>query len=526
MPTPPGHTMPKSNYNAVYDFELMPYALGDVLTWNVQTAIRCEAGGHERVDAYICMDERRPASIFQSDLVTIDNYGLFISELFGAFGTHPKPGGIFIFRRREDMLARLSALATDDASNSEELASYERAIAANDRDDATIAYFSKYTKSHEHINEFAAKHGRIPLLNASMGCEPDVNGLIANRFHGKHLVVVHMRLRRLDAGYGGDNTYQRDSDFLEWYEFLREAGKKHPNIVFITVGRLQEKPLDILKLPNVISLRTLGLGLGHELTMMLKSDLFIGSSSGFAAMANFSETPYFITKMGPESCKAYQIAYGNERLPFATNKQFLVYEPETRELLMRLLERGLEGNSPRGGIPTQPSDDTIDVRSWEWESAKWLFPGATTCRLFTDENYSDKETAFLVWPNVQRAKAAWRNGNPDAAWTILNRIAISFPRLCEKFPEYLRLKAKLALERNDLETQRSCNAHLDKLAANAKRPGRLHRTLLRYLHWLFPTQRLLKRAWQRKHRIPGKLLHTMRAALRQMTAHKVRRQTS
>ena len=57
---------------------------------------------------------------------------------------------------------------------------------------------------------------------------------------------------------------------------------------FVVVGRLQEKPLELLRLPNVISLRTLGLGLGHELTLMLRCDLFIGTSSGFAAMANFS----------------------------------------------------------------------------------------------------------------------------------------------------------------------------------------------------------------------------------------------
>ena len=38
----------RGNYCAVYDFELMPYALGDVLTWNVQTAIRCEEAGPRR----------------------------------------------------------------------------------------------------------------------------------------------------------------------------------------------------------------------------------------------------------------------------------------------------------------------------------------------------------------------------------------------------------------------------------------------------------------------------------------------
>ena len=71
--------MTARTYCAVYDFELMPYALGDVLTWNVQTAIRCEELGRDRVDTYICMDDRHPASIYQKDLVTAENSHLFFN---------------------------------------------------------------------------------------------------------------------------------------------------------------------------------------------------------------------------------------------------------------------------------------------------------------------------------------------------------------------------------------------------------------------------------------------------------------
>ena len=95
-------------YCAVYDFELMPYALGDVLTWNVQTAIQCEEIGRERVDAYICLDERHPSNLYQRDLVTAENSGLFFNELFGAFGTHPRLGNLHYYRSREALLERLN----------------------------------------------------------------------------------------------------------------------------------------------------------------------------------------------------------------------------------------------------------------------------------------------------------------------------------------------------------------------------------------------------------------------------------
>jgi hypothetical protein len=494
-------------YCAVYDFELMPYALGDVLTWNVQTAIRCEQAGRERVDILICMDERHPASIYQRDLVSAKNCGLFYNELHGAFATHPKLGNILLFRRREELLAHLRAAAREDAANEESLRDYELALSRSGDDDALIEYFTKYLHSHDRINAFAAQHGRIPLLQPSLGTGPDIAGLLERRFPNKRVVAVHTRMRRLDAGYGGEHTYARDSDFLEWYEFLREAGTKHPEVQFILLGRLQEKPLEMLKLDNVANLRLFGLGLGHELTLILQSDLFIGTSSGFAAMANFSTVPYFVTRMTPTSCKAYRIEQGAERLPFAADRQRLVYEPETRELLMRLLEEGLASAPPRPPRPGTGVDPAIDVRSWAWESSQWLYPDASTHRFFRDANFADKETAFLLWPKVREARAAHRAGRSADAWAMLERIGQDFPRLCERFPEYLRLQRDVAVSLDRPQIAEQCDERLTLLAA-ADSTGVL---ASRYVHRFYPAAAWLKWAWSRKHRLPRKLMRLLKA---------------
>jgi hypothetical protein len=502
--------MTSGTYCAIYDFELMPYALGDVLTWNVHSAIRCEQSSLKRVDVFICLDDRFPSSIYQRDYVTAENSGLLFYELFGAFGTHPKLGNLHFYRRREEMLERLHELANGVDEATKSVDEYERTVSARDNNEALIRYFTKYAYSHQAINAFFEEHGKIPLLFPSTGCEPDVASLVTKRFSGKRIVTIHIRHRRVDIGYGGEFSYSRDSDFLEWYEFLREAGQKHPDVQFVALGRLQEKPLELLNLPNVASLRAWGLGLGHELTLMLHSDLFIGASSGFAAMAYFSRIPYFITRMTHDACKAYSIEFGAVRFPFGTDRQILVYEPETKELLMRLLEQGLAGVPPRGSISGPSVDPVIDVRSWEWERSRWLHSGATSYRFFNDAAFADKETAFLIWPKVKEARAEWRRGLGDRAWTILERIEASFPRMCERFPEFLRLRMALASERNDVQTFERCKANLAQLVTQEHGRANLVQSITRYLARGFPAAMRLKYFWKRKHRIPQKFVDLLR----------------
>lgn len=64
----------------------------------------------------------------------------------------------------------------------------------------------------------------------------------------------------------------------------------------------------------------------------------MGSSSGFAAMANFTKVPYVITKIGSNAVNSYEIKYGEEKLPFASNQQNLIYEKESPELFNKLLK--------------------------------------------------------------------------------------------------------------------------------------------------------------------------------------------
>jgi hypothetical protein len=492
-------------YCAIYDFGLMPYALGDVLTWNIHSAIRCEQQGRKKVDVFICLDERFSANIHQRDFAIAENCGLLFNELFGAFGTHPRLGNVYFFRDREEMVLRLKELANSDAGIAETIDEYETALDAAEDIGALNQYLAKNAYSHDAINGFLAKHGRIPLLCDSLGYRPDVAGLVVKRFAGKRIVTFHMRNRRLDAGYGGTFSYSRDSDFLEWYEFLCEAGQKYPDVQFVALGRMQEKPLELLTLPNVTNLRDWGLGLGHELTLMRTSDLFIGASSGFAAMANFCEIPYFITRMTKDACKAYGVAFRSERLPFGTDSQILVYEPETKELLMRLLERGLSSVPPKVGVSGPVLYPPIDVRSWVWERSRWLYPSATSYRFFNNALFADKETAFLLWPHIMQAQAEWHRGLGNQALMILRRLEASFPRVCERFPEFLRLKMEIASAQNDMAVIECCKSNLKQLATEERGSFKLAESIMRLLVKKYPMTLRLVNLWKRKQRAHERL---------------------
>jgi len=81
----------------------------------------------------------------------------------------------------------------------------------------------------------------------------------------------------------------------------------------------------------------------------------------------------------------------------------------------------------------------------------------------------------------------------------------------------LRLREKLAAERNEREAQRNCRASLEKLAPEEKERAGLLSRLKRYLHWSFPLKWQLKYVLKRKHRIPRKLADiVLRLALKRI----------
>jgi hypothetical protein len=90
-------------------------------------------------------------------------------------------------------------------------------------------------------------------------------------------------------------AYQR-LDLGQWIQFLRYCFTVYPNLCFVLLEKLKEKPSKLLSLENCLVPRLNNQDFAHELAWFEESDFYMGSSSGFAAMANFSKTSYAIKK--------------------------------------------------------------------------------------------------------------------------------------------------------------------------------------------------------------------------------------
>lgn len=438
-------------YPAIYDFSLFPYALGDALTWNMQTTLRAIELGADAVDVHLCLDAAKPASIFQAGLINQDNFQLHFQELLPAFQTHPMVRHLKIYSDRRSMLSELDSHRQGQDETTGDIHQYEIVMSPEATQQDHAEYFIKFIYSHRKLNEWAGTGREMPLLKAPSGYAGEVRYLFDSVWKSKRVIAVHFRQRRMDIGMGGEHTYDRDASFSEWHAFLRQAAVDHPDVHFVVLGRLQEKPLSILRLPNVTSLRTLGMCLGHELALVALADLFLGSSSGFAAMANFTAVPYFITKMGKSPCDAYEIPLGAERLPFALPNQVLVYEEESAGLLERCLKKALElparraPQAPASVMTTTPADGALIEEHQRMELA-----GANTHRYFMDDLQEEAEVMLLLQKDFDQVLAELDAMRTDGAAARLARLQQAFPRAVARSVRFHALLGLVERSRGEL----------------------------------------------------------------------------
>jgi hypothetical protein len=299
----------------IYDFSYSPYALGDALTWTMNLHVGAAEAGVDAIDQYLVIDPAKPANRYQP-FVNMHNYVSIIDDLFPAFLCSPMLRSLKLIRHAPTFNLFLLREAVRRRPMWPSLWSH-----LNHRLDFV---------SHRRIDAFFAKHGYLPWLTAPRGYGAGAEEF--RRTHCKDRFVVAVHVRRGSLSLNPANLY-RDSPLPEWKAFLEEAGRRHPDALFVILGGYTEWDRTLRRLPNVLIPRAMGFGLAHELALVERADLFMGSHSGFAAMATFCNRPYLITKIEHLFAQYADVPVGGRHYRFGGENQILYWEEETQDVL-------------------------------------------------------------------------------------------------------------------------------------------------------------------------------------------------
>ena len=303
----------------VFDFSYQHYALGDLLTSQINLAIMAAEQGLRHIDIFVMVDPNRPSARYQT-FINRANYIGHLDNILPVFACNP--------------LLRSLQLIRD-------VHTFNFLIASRDRDGLPMWPDMKthlkmrqdFPIDHRRINAFHARHGYVPKLCAPRGYEG-----WARRFHetelgGRPLVIVNPRQSSLTETPA---VIYRDASLPAWHAFVDEVATKQPDVLFVMVGGFQEWEHRLPLRKNVFIPRTCGLRLAHELALLKIADMFIGSSSGFATFATFADVPYAIVNVEHSFAPYVELRLDDRRYPFAKPNQVLTWHQETTEELLSL----------------------------------------------------------------------------------------------------------------------------------------------------------------------------------------------
>lgn len=312
----------------IYDFSYGPYALGDALTWTMNVNVRAAEAGADAVDEYLVMDPRRPSSRYQP-FINSHNYVTVIDNLFPAFLCSPKLRSLKLIRHAPTFNLFLM----------------REALRRRPMWPGFVSHLNGKLDfiSHRRIDRHYARHGTLPWLAAPRGYGAWADAFRRERCAGRFVVAINVRQGALSFMPA---SLDRDSPLPEWEAFMAEVARRHPDALFLVLGGYAEWTRTLLRLPNVLVPRVLGLGLGHELALVHRADLFMGTSSGFATMATFCNIPYVITKVEPRFAQYADVRAGDRHYRFGRENQILYWETETRDVLLEFFE-GVRGRLGR-----------------------------------------------------------------------------------------------------------------------------------------------------------------------------------
>lgn len=305
----------------LFDFSYQHYALGDLLTNQVNLAITAIEQGLREIDIVVMVNPERPSARYQT-FITRANYIAHLDNIMPVFACNPFLRSLQLVRDPETFNF---IIASHHRSNRPMWPTRRRHLKMR----------LNFPIDHRRINAFYARYGRVPELVAPRGYETWARDFHDRELNGRPLVVINPRQSSLTEN---PTVTYRDAPLPVWHAFIDTVAEKRPDALFVMVGGFQEWEHRLQYRRNVFIPRAWGLRLAHELALLRIADMFMGTSSGFATFVTFTGVAYAILNVEHSFARHAEIRIGDRRYPFAMTNQNLTWQPETSEELLALFD--------------------------------------------------------------------------------------------------------------------------------------------------------------------------------------------
>jgi hypothetical protein len=315
----------------IFDFSYQHYALGDLLTNQVNLAIMASEQGLRHVDIIVMVNPDRPSARFQT-FVTRTNYIAHLDNIMPVFACNPFLRSLQLIRDLETFNFTIALHHRNHKPMWPDLKTHLR-------------MHQDFPIDHRRINAFHARHGRVPELVAPRGYEAWARRFHAAELGGRPLVIINPRQSSLTEV---PTVTYRDASLPMWHAFIDAIAEKSPEVLFVMVGGFHEWEHRLLYRRNVFIPRAWGLRLAHELALLKIADLFMGTSSGFATFVTFTDVAYAIVNVEHSFARYAELQLDDRHYPFAKPNQVLTWHQETTEELLSLFNELYAGQRTDG----------------------------------------------------------------------------------------------------------------------------------------------------------------------------------
>jgi hypothetical protein len=332
----------------IYDFRILPFALGDVVISMIHGAIDLK-GKTSKFPFYYFRNDFEKAHPIQR-FINKQNVNKHLGDLNEALLFNPFQLPIKEIRKKpnnagcETSQELIICDFYDEYKNKNQVKEYHN-------------YFNSNIASHKFLNQFSQEKNQIPQLHASKNLILKTKKLIKKHTGKNKWICAHLRFRGIekDADFA---DIKRNADPGFWYGMLTNIAKEYKNDhAVLLLGPKGSYPESFYGIPNLYAVSSLGGTLKNSITAILSSTAFIGSSSGFANCATFSNTSYLIFDVSENGYENYCIEYDSPRLPFAKKQQHLSSQSDSP----KMVAEKLRGILPRLNDISQPIPDDCEI---------------------------------------------------------------------------------------------------------------------------------------------------------------------